>query len=564
MPINFNDYDFTDLDNYPNVGYNNNKELVEFQYEGNRYLRPYNSKLIMSPEAIEEREKCRNDIIYFIERWCKILTLDKGITNIKLRPYQKKFIKLLQDERFIISMQSRRAGKTTSTALFIVHNIEFNKDYQAGISANTAKLTGEIVRMVQQIYELLPPFLQTGVKKWNGSSIELGNGSRVLSAVIGGSAHRGGALNFLLVDEVAFCDARKYSAFEDSVLPTLQTSEKTKICKVSTPNGYNHFEKDWTDAKKGKSGYKTYLVTWHDIDFYTEKWAKEEIARKGELYFNQNYACSFIGSSKTLLDSKTIANLVRKEPIVEDYLYPGVKLYKEYDEDKIYIGTLDSSKTIGTSEADNDYLCLNVLELGEKEIHQVLTYRVNDIHYTDMSQILYDIGEQFNFPWIVIENNEGSGQSIADNLKNVLEYPNVYCDPAHDGLVAGIRTKQSNRAIGLHSLKKLIDSDILKIYDADTIDEFFTFIKIGKKYQASSNNTDDCIMSLNLLMYFLEDSTNELEITLSDYLNDSVTIEVQKDDDIDYFIGNNLDNEINTDWLIQDKINLEKQIGKIG
>ena len=540
MAINFEDYNFTDLHNYPNVGFNNKNELTEFQYEGNHYLRPWNTKLILSPEAIQEREKCKNDIQYFIEKWCRILTLDKGITNIKLRKYQKKFLKILQDERFIISMQSRRAGKTTVVALYIIHNIEFNKDYQAGISANTAKLTSEIVRMIQQIYELLPPFLQSGIKKWNASTIELANGSRVLSAVIGGSAHRGGALNFLFVDEVAFCDANKYSAFEDSVLPTLQTSDKTKICKVSTPNGFNHFQKDWADAKDGKSGYTTFIVTWHDIDFYTEEWAKAEIKRKGIMYFNQNYACSFINSSKTLLDSNTIANIIRKEPINEDYLYPDVKLYKEFNENNVYVATLDSSKTVGKIDAENDYLCYHVLELGKDKIEQVLTYRVNDIHYLDMSKIIYEIGETFNFPWIIIENNEGSGQSIADTLKDTLEYPNVYCDPAHDGLIAGIRTTANNRPIGLQSLKKLIDNDILILNNDDTIDEFFTFIKIGKKYQASSNSTDDCVMSLNLLMYFLMDDLNELEITLKDYLNDTVNIvKDTSEEDVNFFVGMN-------------------------
>lgn len=276
----------------------------------------------------------------------------------------------------------------------------------------------------------------------------------------------------------------------------------------------------------------------------------------GNEYYTNNiisHNCSFIGSSFTLLSADSLSKLSKKIPIIEDYLYPDVKLYKEFNEDSIYIATLDSSKTVGKTDAENDYLCFNILELGKNKIEQVLTYRVNDIHYTDMSRIIYEIGEEFGFPWTVIENNEGAGQSIADTLKDVLEYPNIYCDPLHDGEIAGIRTKVNNRMIGLQSLKKLIDSDLFIINNDDTIDEFFTFIKIGKKYQAAVNSTDDCIMSLNLLMYFLMDDLNELEITLKDYLED--TVNIIKDnvkDDIDFFIGMTQE-EVDSRWLLEGK-----------
>jgi hypothetical protein len=555
MAIKFQDYDFTDLKNYPNIGYDKDNQLVEFSFDGNPLLRPYNSKKILSEDAQAEIEKCRNDKMYFFETYCYIHTQDHGKIIITLRDYQKDFLKMIDENNRIIGLLSRQIGKTTLNALEIVWNLIFQKDWIALVVANELDLKLEIVAMIQGIYENLPAFLQIGVKKWNMSSMELANGNKLRSAVAGKNAGRGKTPNYVLLDEAAWIDEIKIKAFLDAVKPALSSGSNNKFVIISTPNGYNTFHKYWKDAKEKISGFKTFFANWKSVKGRDEKWKEKTIKEDNltPMEWAQNHLCSFIGSSSTLLSVESLSTLTKINPIVDDYLYPNVKLYKEYNDESIYVGVLDSSKTVGKTDAENDYLCFNILELSEKKIEQVLTYRTNDIHYTDMSKIIYELSEEFGFPWVVVENNEGAGQSIVDNLKNVLDYPNVYHDPMHDGEIAGIRTKSSNRMIGLQTLKKLIDSNIFKVNNDDTVDEFFTFIKIGKKFQASVNSTDDCIMSLNLLMYFLMDDMNELEITLKDYLEDSVNInKSSSNDDVDFFIGLSQE-DIDSRWLLEGK-----------
>ena len=46
-------------------------------------------------DKIQELIYCKNDIIYFIEKYCKLMT-PEGIKHIKLRNYQKNYLNQLK------------------------------------------------------------------------------------------------------------------------------------------------------------------------------------------------------------------------------------------------------------------------------------------------------------------------------------------------------------------------------------------------------------------------------------------------------------------------------------
>lgn len=553
--LDINKIDFSDLSNYPNIGYNKDGELMELSFNGNILIRPYNSMLPMTEEAQAEYVKCSEDFFYFMETYCYIHTQDYGKILVKLRDYQRDFIQLIHDESRVIGNLARQIGKTSSVSLYIVWCLCFQKDWIGLIVANEDDLKKEIVDMIQSIYENLPPFLQSGIVKWNMGSIELSNGCKIKSAVAGKNAGRGKTPSLILSDEMAWYDDEKAKAFFDSAKASLSSGTKNKFIIISTPRGYNLFHKYWKDACEGISKFKSFFANWKAVPGRDEEWKRNKMAEDNmtALEWAQNYEGAFLGSSLTLLSVDSLSKLSKTNPLVEDYIVPGAKLYREFNPEAKYLITVDTSKTVEKQNSENDYISLNVLELTETSIEQALTFRSNDIHYTDMSEIIYQIGEAFDYPWVVVENNEGAGQSIVDNLHSEYEYPNIYADPKHNGEILGIRTTTSRRPLALSSLKKLVELDIFNIYDADTIDEFFTFVKIGKKYQASSGATDDCIMSLSLVGTFLSDENNDLEITLKDYLKSEVTIERNNDDDLDFFSGTRTQEDIDTYYLLEGK-----------
>jgi hypothetical protein len=86
----------------------------------------------LTPEEIDEFHKCSNDILYFVEKYCRFLT-DKGRNTVRLRDYQKKILSALAKEEYseeledlipvirnMIMMQSRQSGKCLLDATILL------------------------------------------------------------------------------------------------------------------------------------------------------------------------------------------------------------------------------------------------------------------------------------------------------------------------------------------------------------------------------------------------------------------------------------------------------------
>jgi hypothetical protein len=83
------------------------------QYRGNINLKPLGYKHNWTEHEVSEYQKCADDPIYFIENYVYITTLDYGSQLFKLYPYQKKLIKSIHENRFVIAKIGRQLGKCT-------------------------------------------------------------------------------------------------------------------------------------------------------------------------------------------------------------------------------------------------------------------------------------------------------------------------------------------------------------------------------------------------------------------------------------------------------------------
>jgi hypothetical protein len=110
------------------------------QYNGNRKLKKSNVQFQYERDHIEEIIKCKEDIIYFIKNYVKIINLDKGLMNFDLFPYQEEVIKTVDSNRFVIALLSRQMGK----CLCINTNITVRN-----------KKTGEVLEIpIGEFYEM--------------------------------------------------------------------------------------------------------------------------------------------------------------------------------------------------------------------------------------------------------------------------------------------------------------------------------------------------------------------------------------------------------------------------
>jgi hypothetical protein len=88
----------------------------ETGYMGNPNLRQARSERAFTANELNELLKCSEDIIYFAENYCTIITLD-GKTNIALYPFQKDLLDIMQngkpeeDKYNTIVLSPRQSGK---------------------------------------------------------------------------------------------------------------------------------------------------------------------------------------------------------------------------------------------------------------------------------------------------------------------------------------------------------------------------------------------------------------------------------------------------------------------
>ena len=133
-------------------------------------------------EQIEEYAKCMKNPIYFAEKYVKVISLDKGLVNFKLYPYQRKMFRHFNKNRFSIVLACRQSGKSISSVIYLLWYAIFHPEKTIAVLANKGATAREMLARVTLALENLPFFLQPGCKALNKGSIEFSNNSRIIAA----------------------------------------------------------------------------------------------------------------------------------------------------------------------------------------------------------------------------------------------------------------------------------------------------------------------------------------------------------------------------------------------
>lgn len=218
----------------------------------------------------QEYIRCKVDIHYFAEKYCRVKTEDGSVGNITLRDYQRDILDLYYGGRFSILCGSRQIGKTISAAITMLHFITFNNDKNIMIVANIANTAIEIIDKIKSIYVQLPFFLKVGIKNWNQRSVIFDNGCRIKSSARTKTPAIGFTIDFLYMDEFAHIPPNIIEAYYTAAFPTVSAIENSKIIITSTPNGMNLFYKLLTDAERPggdpqKNNYRAMRVYWYQV-----------------------------------------------------------------------------------------------------------------------------------------------------------------------------------------------------------------------------------------------------------------------------------------------------------
>lgn len=442
---------------------------------------------------------------------------------------------------------SHNSGKSVTVGIWILHVFLFQKDLIIGIASNKLAMSKEFVDKVKKMFLTVPMWLQCGILNWNVATIEGENRIKILSDTSNSSSFRGFSVNYLIVDEASWImgtdsSGTSFKAFADSIFPAQEALANKKTILISTANGKNHFYDIWEGAGETKetsdNGYVKYEVKWQNVPrhkptgelYEPEEFRNSVIKSYGAVFFNQNYGNEFIGSSNTLIDGKVLAKYQYQQP---DFVRnPGLKIYEEPIKGHSYIFGVDSAKD------GSDSFAIQVLDITNFNFRQVATAKLK-IDYLRMPEFIDDWAKYFNNAFVIVENNEGAGQSVADRLYLEFEYENLYFDKSRTSVgtkkkYPGFRTTKKSRDIILQTLKTMAESDKLLIQDKDTIDELFNFVLKDNKYQADNNKHDDLVMALalcfaifaearnfnemNEIVKELDSKSSDSDLNVSDYL----------------------------------------------
>lgn len=476
--------------------------LEEKGYNGNTNLKKVNNRIGFTKEQIQEYDRCLGDPVYFIEKYCKVISLDDGLVDLKLFSYQKKMVLAMHENRFVISKWGRQLGKSTVVAAYIVYYTIFFDNVTTAILANKAPAAREVMSRIQLMYEYLPKWLQEGVVVWNKGDIELENGSKIFTGATSASSVRGKSVNFLYIDEMAIIPNNIAEEFFASTYPTISSGTTTKIVITSTPLGYNHFWKFWTDAEEGKNGFIPISANWWDNPKRDQKWADQQLAILGQVRFNQEVLTSFIGSSYTLIPGEQIAQLHIADKI---YSKDGLDVFARPITGNLYVLVADTAKGTG-----GDYSAFLVIDITQIPYRVVAKYRDKTISPMLYPSVIYKVGTEYNMAYVLIEIN--SSEQVSTILYTELEYENVLMvnRNIHGQTVSafgggrssyGVTTDKRVKRIGCQMLKTLIEEHKILVEDADAVAELSTFIEKKGSYSADDGYHDDLVMPLVLFSW---------------------------------------------------------------
>lgn len=238
-----------------------------------------------------ELRRCAEDFVYFCENYVKISHPVHGLVNFILHPYQKRYVKALQDNRLTICKKFRQGGFTTLTEIYFLWLAMFKLDQRIMTVSKTDRECCSLSDIIRRVIDQLPEWMQPDLGKNNHHTIEFKD-TGCSMVFFTPEPSKGRRTDHVLFDEAAFWDAGRHWK---NIWPMVSCGGKAYI--VSTTNGTqdNWFHDTYTAAEKMENNFKIFHCSYLDHpDYSNEDWAanmKQTLGAKG---WRQEVLCEFL------------------------------------------------------------------------------------------------------------------------------------------------------------------------------------------------------------------------------------------------------------------------------
>lgn len=501
-------------------------------------------------EEIDDYIKCKEDPVYFASK-CFLMT-PEGLKPCVLRDYQIDYLRMLQKNNFTIMLSCRQAGKSTTTAIFCLWVILFNIDMTGLILSKSGPAGVDLLSKLKDMYLNLPYHLKAGTMKWNMHEIGFDNNSSISTEAFSPTAGLGKTINFLILDEFAWCPKNDVELFYQNVIPTVTTLPNAHVAIMSTQNGFNLFYKLWKGSIEKKNIYANFKVDWNQVPQYnleTKQWEKRTEAWKEKMVgilgseeaFYYQYGTQFSASDLCIVSRECLGVLRDKSVLFEvredldiflqrkDHLF----WHPDFDLDELrngyFIILADLAEGGG---GDSDSTVFHIIKLiGKDKFKQVGFWKCNNLdlehaaleYWLLSAQLFNDDRTIFSIEWntygalfyqYLLDLNEDDYMKEAIwrfnlsregfDMSRIIQYkkgseedniPGI--NNSHRKTIPGIRFSGSSKKTACALLKMELEKFNIDITDLVTIGEIENFEdKNGNGTYKASYGHDDIVMTL--------------------------------------------------------------------
>ena len=444
---------------------------------------------------------------------------------------------------------------STTTAIYCLWVILFNSDKAGLILSKSGPAGLDLIKKIKDMYLYLPYHLKIGTMKWNQSEISFDNNSSISTESFSPTAGLGKTINFLILDEFAWCPPNDVELFYNNIIPTVTTITDSNVCIMSTQNGFNLFYKLWKGSIEKTNIYAPFKVDWDQVPQFntetkqwekrTEKWKEEMIGVLGskEAFYYQ-YGTQFSASDKCLVSRERIATLRDNAALFEnktDELIEKYNLFLNHQEclffkpdfdlnlfrNSFFLITIDLAEGFG-----GDYTVFNIFQIVDKDIFKHIGYwRSNEVDLEHATFEFWLLASQLfngeNCIWSLEWNTYGAlfYRMLMDlneddfdpetlyrfniskdgvELSNFCLYKKSSMDEQiigklqfkNSNFIPGIRFTSGNKPTACSLLKMLFEKEQIETSDIITLGELENFEdKNGNGTYKASYGHDDIIMT---------------------------------------------------------------------
>lgn len=520
----------------------------------------------MNKQMKDVRKRLLTDFDFYSKSALKIRTKEGKIHPLKLNAAQTILNEAVEGQLAtegkirIIILKARQQGLSTYTGGYLYYSVSQKAARKAMVITHHADSTRALFDMTKRFHEHCPEILKphTEYSSRREISFDVLDSSFVVATAGGTSIGRGETLSHVHASELAFW--QKSTALDNwnGLVQAVPNTPGTAIFVESTANGVNGIFYDlWRGAVDGTNGYIPVFIPWFTDGSYREK-VKEDFERTPE---EDDLVEKFD------LDNEQL--MFRRRKVAQNGLdlwnqeYPGVpedawlttgrpvfnpqQLVKQLDEtrdlesrlalegddwENNHRGELFTFRphvpgenfVIGADVAmgvrNGDYSVAQVLDSKKR---QVAVWR-GHVHPDYFAQVLYKLGEYYNFAHICVENNS-HGILTCTRLGKDMAYPNFYTTVQHDSVTdretvkLGFTTTSKTKPLIIDQLRAAMREEEIELNDKVTLREMLSYIVTESgAMQAESGCFDDCVMSLALANYVHEGAWDPIESSDSYYI----------------------------------------------